>query len=298
MNPISVLKRSMIACGLTILVTNPLPSENVPPAGDSLQSINVGGVKRVYRLHIPKGYNSAQAVPLVLVLHGRGGDSIGIEKLTRMDAKADAEKFIAVFPDALGQPTVWYAGLSPVGKSDDLGFFRALLDKLESTLNIEKHRIYCCGFSSGAVMSYRLGTEFSDRFAAIGVAAGTVGVKQPDGSVRKIPPPAHPVSIIAFHGKKDAVIYYNGGGVHQDCLSVAESIAFWVRADGCSQSPQRATEQNGNLIIENYNRCQDGHDITLYTFANGTHEWPTLQNNSRFSATDAMWEYFVKHPKP
>jgi polyhydroxybutyrate depolymerase len=292
------LKRLIIACGLTILAANGLPGENVPAPGDSIQSMGVGGVKRTYRLHIPKNYDGAQAVPLVLVLHGRGGDSIGIEKLTAMDAKADAEKFIAVFPDALGKPTVWYAGLSPVGKSDDVGFIRGLLDKLESTLKIDKHLIYCCGFSSGAVMSYRLGAEFSDRFAAIGIAAGTVGVKQPDGSVRKIPPPAQPVPVIAFHGKKDAVIYYNGGGVHQDCLPVAESIAFWVRANACSPPPQRATQQNGNLIIENYNRCQGRHDVILYTFANGTHEWPTLQNNSHFSATDEMWKYFVNHPRP
>jgi len=32
---------------------------------------------------------------------------------------------------------------------------------------------------------------------------------------------------------------------------VADSIAFWVKADGCAAPPQQKTEQNGNLVIDN-----------------------------------------------
>lgn len=273
-------------------------AQNIP-LGDSVQTINVDGVKRIYRLHIPPSYDGSTTYPLVFVLHGRGGNGMGMEQGTGMGAKADAEKFIAVFPNALGQPTVWNGGLLPGvgGTKDDVGFIRALIDKLEATFRIDPRRIYCCGLSSGAIMSYRLGAELSDRIAAIGIAAGTVGGKQPDGSVRTIAHPANPVAVIHFHGKKDGVIYYNGGGQFGNCLPVADSIAFWVKADGCTAPPKRSTKQNGNLTIEDYNRCSGASEVILYTFADGIHEWPTLHNNDHFSATDAMWDFFVKHPK-
>ncbi len=103
--------------------------------------------------------------------------------------------------------------------------------------------------------------------------------------------------MIAFHGRKDGTIYYDGGGSMVDCLSVADSIKFWVSEDGCVSSPQKTTKPNDNLRIDDYGGCKDGSEVILYTFKNGTHEWPSLQNNDNFSATDSMWEFFVHHPR-
>jgi len=166
---------------------------------------------------------------------------------------------------------------------------------LEHDLRIDRKRIYCSGFSSGAIMSYLLGAKLSHRLAAIGIASGTVG-NRAYGKIRIIPTPSDPVPVIAFHGRKDGTIYYDGGGSMVDCLSVADSIKFWVSADGCV-SPQKTTRPNDNLRIDDYGGCKDGSEVILYTFKNGTHEWPSLQNNDNFSATDSMWEFFVHHPR-
>ena len=151
------------------------------------------------------------------------------------------------------------------------------------------------------MMSYKLGAELSDRIAAIGVAAGTIGQNPPGGPVLMIPTPSHPVSVIAFHGKQDTTVHYNGGGFFAGhptyVFSVKDSIAFWVKNDGCISSPQESTEQNGNLVIDDYKQCRGTNEVILYSFGNGTHEWPKPGNNDRFSATDAMWEFFVKHPR-
>lgn len=273
------------------------PSVVIP--GDSNQSINVGGQMRTYILHIPPGYNSSTPVPLVLVLHGMGGSAESFKDKTGMSAKADRENFIVVYPNALGHPSVWNSNLSDLSSNgvDDVGFIRALIDKLEHDLRIDQRRIYCSGFSSGAIMSYLLGAKLSHRLAAIGIASGTVGNKADDGSIRKIPAPSEPVPVIAFHGRKDGTIFYDGGGSMVNCLSVAESIKFWVNADGCAASPQEASRQNGDLIIDDYGGCRDGSEVTLYSFRKGTHEWPTLQNSDDFSATDAIWKFFVSHPR-
>ena len=270
------------------------------PPGDSDQTITVGGMQRSYTLHLPPNYNGSTPFPLVFALHGRGGSGKGIELTTGMSVKADAERFIVVYPNAIGNPTVWNAGLNAAITNgvDDVGFMHELLNKLERTLSVDRKRVYLCGFSSGAIMSYRLGAEMSDRLAAVGIVSGTIGAKQPNGSIREDLNPSEPVPIIVFHGKQDQTIYYNGGGSYANCLSVAQSIAFWVKADGCASPPQQTTGQNGNLIEDDYDRCKGTTEVVLYTFVNGTHEWPKLQNNDSFNATDAVWEFFVRHARP
>ncbi len=289
---------STIVFGFLVLFSGRAPAQQSPfPQGDSIQNMEVKGVKRIYRIHVPPSYDGSAAWPMVFVLHGRGGNGMGIENGTGMGAKADKEHFIVVFPNGLGQPQVWSSGLNPAltGTADDVAFIRELMDKLESSLNIDKHRIYCCGLSSGAIMSGRLGAELSDRFAAIGIAAGTVGAKQPDGSEREIASPANPISVIAFHGKNDGTIFYKGGGTLANCFSVERSIAFWAKADGCVHPPEHHN-LGPNTTVEDYQDGKNNTEVVLYTFANGGHVWPNMQND-QMSATDKMWEFFTQHPK-
>src|SRR5262245_525856 len=59
-----------------------------PPSGPALkpgtynQKIMSGGAARTYILHVPPGYDGSQALPLVLVLHGFGGNAASMVKLT------------------------------------------------------------------------------------------------------------------------------------------------------------------------------------------------------------------------
>jgi polyhydroxybutyrate depolymerase len=59
-------------------------------------------------------------------------------------------------------------------------------------------------------MTYRLAGELSPRIAAIGVVAGSVGVRGPRGRAFTIPEPEHPVSVIVFHGTADKLVPYDG----------------------------------------------------------------------------------------
>ena len=270
---------------------------SVATVGDSNQCINWDGLPRTYVLHIPPGYKSATRLPLVLVLHGLNGSGQSMEAGSKMSDKADQENFIVAYPNATQNPDVWDTNLSPIGTKgvDDVGFIRALIDKLEHDLHIDGRRIYICGFSSGANMTYLLGAKLSHRLAAIGIVSGTIGHTY-NNSVEEIPSPQEPVPVIAFHGKNDFTIPYEGGGKYK-VLPVATSIKFWVNADGCESLPQKTTRTD-DLKIDEYGGCKDGSEVILYTFANGEHEWPKLKSgNDNFSANDAMWKFFVNHPR-
>jgi polyhydroxybutyrate depolymerase len=287
---------------------SPKESAKLGP-GRLLLKLTSGGRERTYVLRIPPSYTGQKPLPLVLLLHGRGSRGEQVERYSAMGDKADAEGFILACPDALGDPSTWNAGLSGgmLGRADDVGFLRDLIDDLSKKLSVDPERIYVAGHSSGAMMSYRLASELSERIAAIGVVAGSVGVRGPRGGVRTIPEPEHPVSVIAFHGTADRLVPYDGGASSElgvSFLSVAESMAFWAKHDGCAAEPRRETSQGGNVITETYSGGKGGSAVVLYTIVGGNHMWPGMRGaallspaKEEVSATDLMWDFFTRHPR-
>ena len=75
----------------------------VSAAGDLEGSLVVDGRTRSYRLHLPPGYDARTPLPLVINLHGGGGRAQAAERMSGMNAKADKENFIAVYPNGSGR---------------------------------------------------------------------------------------------------------------------------------------------------------------------------------------------------
>lgn len=284
----------------TVMPVASATTETSAQVGDNALSITVGELKRSYILHIPPGYDGSKRTPLVVMLHGTGGSGEEIAATSGMSAIADKENFIAAYPQAYGEADHWNFGFDVLYKNlpDDIAFIRTLMDHLQSGLLIDSKRIYISGFSEGGFLTYALAAELSDRVAAIAVAEAAIGVKQPDGSILMIKQPAHPLPLIAFHGKADATVSYLGGGKGGDWLSVNDSIAFWVKRDGCAVSPQQTTSHRGNIVEADYHGCTSGTEVVLYTIVNGEHRWPTQEGPAQLSATDLVWAFFARHPKP
>lgn len=278
-------------------------------AGRSIEQLTIDGVARRYVRYEPAGLNQAAPVPLVLVLHGRGGSGTIAERMYDMSDQADAHGFVVAYPGALSDPPTWHSGLGMGGaQGDDVAFVRALVEREATTRPLDRARTFVCGHSSGAMMSYRLAGEASDLFPAVGVVAGAVGVRGPGGGTMTIPTPERPVSIIHFHGTDDALVRYDGGSQRGPVgfLSVAESIRFWVDANGCAPTP--TTETIGAARRETYGGGRDGSEVTLWTIDGGGHEWPKTHASIRpatmtptkpadVSATELIWSFFAAHPR-
>jgi poly(3-hydroxybutyrate) depolymerase len=84
-----------------------------------------------------------------------------------------------------------------------------------------------------------------------------------------------PVSVIAFHGKADPTLPYDGGpgdaGAGLSWLSVADSVAFSVRQNGCTGQPEVTTSADGNVITDDYTHCADGSEVLTYTIVSAGH---------------------------
>jgi polyhydroxybutyrate depolymerase len=270
---------------------------------------------RSYRIHIPSSYDGSKPVPLVLVLHGFPDNAHDIQSIG-MNAEADKGGFIAVYPNGYTyslQMALWnlihfgtwgfFYNCWNFSNVDDVGFIRTLIEKLQTTLDINSSRIYITGLSGGAFMTYRLGAELSDTVAAIAPVCGSIGGIWTDNSGHNlplyvIPKPEHPLPVIIFHGMNDTVVPYNGGWV----LSVNDSVSFWVNVDHCNPIPQINVSKSGNIIRKTYSNGSLGTEVVLYTVVDGHHGWfgaPDLPYKypCEISATDLIWDFFAAHPK-
>ena len=284
------------------------------------QVITHDGLQRSYILHLPSSYNPNDSYPLVLVFHGGGGNAENIQETTNFSQKADDENFIVVYPDGTGKLKrrllTWNCGFccgyALENNIDDIGFIRELIEHLQEKYQINPNMIYATGLSNGGIMSYYLGAELSDIFAAIApVAAQIGGQATSQEKLWRIPEPNYPVSVIALNGMNDSRVPYDGGqSIDNDTavyswMSTNESIQFWVNQNQCHSIPQRNISSSGNIIIDTYSSGKNNTEVQLVTIVNGTHCWPGGQKGwkngaeptKEISATDIIWDFFENHPK-
>ncbi|HEY2629644.1 MAG TPA: PHB depolymerase family esterase [Usitatibacter sp.] len=278
----------------TVLLAAAIPAFAQSPA-DGEQTLAVGAATRTYRLHVPAGAPSTP-LALVVVFHGGGGNARNAARMSGMDAKADKEKFIVVYPNGSGPMSgafltwnTWQCcGYALDNHVDDIAFIRAMVEDIARTHAIDRRRVFATGMSNGGMMAYRVGCEMADVFAAIAPVAGAL-----DTDSCK---PSGPVSLIAFHGKADEHVRFDGGVPIKSVdrrharvdKPVSYAIDFWKRANRCDEAPAR--DQKGNVTHEAYACGATSTAVELYAFDGQGHSWPG-------SATDLMWDFFSRHPR-
>jgi len=141
-----------------------------PYPGDVTRSVVVSGLgTRTYYLHVPTGYDPAQALPLVLALRGAAPPSsmaaAAQQVRANWSALADAHGFLVLAPVGNSTQGGW-------GVSGDAAEIGAALDDAAAHYNIERSRVYLWGFSAGAHFGHTLALNKTDYFAAYGTSAG------------------------------------------------------------------------------------------------------------------------------
>jgi polyhydroxybutyrate depolymerase len=273
-------------------------------AGRYVEKIPLGAISRSFILDVPASYRPNTPIPVVVVLHGWTATAALAEKYTGMQVEGESQGFVTVFPDGIGKG--WNAGyINLTGQNpNDVQFIGAVLDRVETELDIDKNREYVCGHSNGAFMANYLGAELSSRLAAIGSVAGTIGVKD-----KTIPAPDSPISVILIHGRQDSMVAY---GPDSKALlrgvGAEKSAEWWAQMDGCSPAPATTATDNGNVVTELFSGGKGDAAVELVSIGNGSHSWPggwqfdtngkpVRETATGVDAADLIWKFFKAHPK-
>jgi len=277
------------ACSRTAATSTPMPT--LAPGGYE-RTLTVKEQTRSYLLYVPSGLDTSQPVPVVFGFHGYGGTGPGFQHVTGLSVIADANGFLVVYPEGEGSDHSWNAGGCCAGASmaalDDVAFVRQIISDLKTIVYMDLKRIYATGHSNGSMFVYRLACDMSDTFAAIAPVAGPLFYSPCK--------PERPVSVMHVHGLADLAVPYAGGPSGYPGLvfpSADESIAAWVKLDGCTGAAQ--VDEQGIVTHTTYASCKDNTAVELYAIDGLDHTWPQPEV---WPASDTIWEFFAAHPKP
>lgn len=281
------------------------------------KTITVNSIQRTYYLHVPANLPKGKSVPLVMVFHGGGGEGIGTSRLTKFNALADKENFIAVYPNGVGNNwndgrESFEASRAHKEKIDDVAFINAMLGAIAKEYKIDAKRIYATGISNGGTFSHYIGANLSNRIAAIAPVVG--GMADPFYKNFK---PEKPVSVLIFQGTADPLVPYNGGYVARNrgkIISTDEAIKLWLKNDAIKEKPISTEsfdkDKDDGCTVDKFvwSGGKNKTEVVLYKLNGGGHTWAGgSQYLSRsiiggicrdVDATEIIWEFFKGHPKP
>jgi polyhydroxybutyrate depolymerase len=290
--------------------------------GDHEFSVAHQGQNRSYLVRVPPAVGAAKPLPVVINFHGGGGNAAVQKVYTRMDAAADRDGYIAIYPNGTGgiagRLLTWNAGAccGPAAASgvDDVGFSLAVLDDLARRVPLDRARVYATGLSNGSMMAYRLAAEAPGKIAAV---AGVAGAMTLPGFG-----PGMTMPVMHIHSVDDPRALYDGGlgpafpftntrVLHQ---SVDAMLALWVTRNACSDRPQAASPARGKAGAPDamhtatrylYAPCRDGTEVVLWKLTGAGHVWPggvqdylPLLLGTGTTVIDAnveMWRFFSRY---
>jgi len=166
------------------------------PAGKPADSASGDGLR--YGWLTPKQIEPGKKYPLVLCLHGRGGNTHAADVLA---GEALREKYPAfVMAPECDQPA-WWAGSAVLGRGDHPEKLPQVIAALRELLEqepIDPARVYVTGQSMGGVGSWSAAARYGDLFAA---AVPVCGAWPVDDAPKMVGVP-----IWAFHGSEDGTV--------------------------------------------------------------------------------------------
>jgi polyhydroxybutyrate depolymerase len=277
---------------------------------DDVLTFTHQGIARTATIHTPADLPAGPA-PVVIALHGRHQSVANLRDWLHLDATADREHFVAVYPEALklewnyGRPIVTPMPVANGETVDDVGFIRLIIENLVESRRADPARIYVVGVSRGGLMAYTLACALADRIAAV-VPTITGMTEYQRGDCR----PARPVPLMVVAGTMDRVQPYDGWLLPLGrLLSVPETLEYWRAQNGCTKQdekdiPHREASDRTGVWLFRWTDCRDGARLQLYRINSGGHQVPSFTPNSEQEAknmgrrnrdietADEMWTFF------
>ncbi len=282
------------------------------------KNLQVDGVKRTFYIYRPEKAKTDHKLPLVLILHGGGGNPLQVAKHTQFQALAEKHGFVVIFPEGLNKH--WNDGrkIKAHEKQDrtisDIKFIRQLVKEAVTNFNIAPRNIFAAGISNGGFMCQRLAVEASDIFAAVVSVAASLQECWKDTK------PAGKISIMLINGTADPLVPYNGGTVsikfpllgvtlkRGKIISTDQTIEYWLKNNDLKVKPvitnlKDIDPKDGcHAIRYDWQTQALRPKVVLIKVINGGHTWPGKKRNlskrrvskicQDFEASETIWLFF------
>lgn len=248
-------------------------------------SLLVDGNYRVFHFNEPVGLLNRPS--LVFVLHGSGGDGLGMMKsATKMDQRATTENTLVVYPS--GYKRYWNEcrKASPaqanVENVNEQAFFNGMIQYFVKRYRVDQTHVFAVGTSGGGHMAYKLALTMPKAFRAITAIIANL----PDTTNLDCTPSGKAVPVMIINGTDDSTNPYNGGVVVLGknmtmgaVRSTDRTLAYWADLAKYKGKPSLEklpdTDPADGKTIERYTYREKGKpEIVLLKVNGGKHDYP------------------------
>ncbi|MGE5528532.1 MAG: alpha/beta hydrolase family esterase [Patescibacteria group bacterium] len=216
--------------------------------------LKCGAEERTYYRYVPPQYKPSQPVPLVIMLHGAGGNGPQTDRMTRWSALAEKAGFIVAYPHGGNWPGIydWSDG------NQDDAFLLAVIDEIKKGFSLDTERIYMCGYSYGGSMAATFAFRHAELLAALALVSPAWMQADPrfDIDPYKITQPKVPLPVFVWRGEYE--FWPSAGEI--DAL-----IEYWTDFNQTKKTPRIVEEliyktfiYEGGKAEVRYTEIEDG----------------------------------------
>ncbi len=271
------------------------------------------GIQREGLLYVPE--SARGAMPLVLLLHGFGGDASAFAaERAGLLREAERRGWLVAIPG--GTPCLdragncWASRDDPdrlaVSRADDVGYLRAVIADLRQRLDVDAARVYVVGFSNGGSMAHRFAAEAPELLAAGAAIAGTLGVETDDtGGWSMAPLPTAPLPMLIVKAQDDPVFgFFQVDEDESNAMHADYEFGWWAGASGCYRAQYEYVDWSNVFVrrlpkgvgyIQARSGCEHPTHVRMVVLKSAGHAWPTREN--AYDADTEVLAFFDQLPR-
>ncbi len=285
---------------------------------------------RNYQVWIPTGYQAGADVPMVVALHGCTQNPSQYAGLSRLNGKADREKFIVLYPNQAtyanaSQCWNWMLTKNQSRNSGEVSIIMGMVSRIKSRYSIDDSRVYVKGVSGGAAMTAILMACHSDVFAAGASVAGAMykaattisgsayallngSIYHPANRGRDAwecsgRPRGREFPMLVFQGDEDTLVNpINAEELVQQVLQTNDYADDGADNDSISVYPVKVVSHvspRGRSYLSEHYQKQGSDLVVKYTMKGAGHAYPGGDPSFLFAdpygpdATEIIWDFFL-----
>jgi polyhydroxybutyrate depolymerase len=265
----------------------------------ALTTIVVDGRARTYSVHTGPRFDRPLR-PLLLVFHGLGGSSIGMEATTGLNGAADYFGFIVVYLDAApGTGGSWALDCLRCTPADtmgisDLTFVDSVIARVARDHGVDSTRLYVTGHSLGSYMAQVLACKRSSVVAAAAAVEGHMNHRL----AAACPDQRESVPMLIVSGLDDTVMPWGGATYPNVTIFSADSTAsYWATRNDCTSPPQDEVIDRSPLpgvTVRTFAPCSDNAEVQRWGIDGLGHVWPI---GSSYATSDIV-RFLLRFSRP
>lgn len=265
---------------------------------DPINTVEVDGTTRQYDLYVPKDLTSSESskVGVIFSLHGASNDywngRVDFNAIAEAKKNVDGKKFIVVYPRGLmrqlrGTERGWETYTE--SNTEDVQFFKAVVEKLKEVYHVDMSRIYLAGFSNGGMMAYKAAHQAGDFFAAFASVGGF-----PVNESHLYHAGKQPTPFIHIQGAADGIF----ASATYDLSTIAHNMIYRNGAhfnpyDTQHNSDGGVVPDHTNVTREIHVADEGGAAYFLYKIKGMEHTWYyNWDGNEGDDVATAIWNFF------